>query len=468
MKIARLQAERVHGYLPIDVEFFDDLTFLTGLNGSGKTSALRLLMALLTPSLDELGSIEFGSAIVTAVDGDEEIVVRADKTTDGVTLAVSPISEPLTMSSSEMELYVDMRRREEARSPILEKYQQHPVFARIRSVSTPMFLGLDRRFFPPGAVSDDANDARRRDYLARRYWHEDPQTRSNGISALVEINYLVVTRLQEIRAAQELLDERLRAQFFTKAFEYKPSDLFGAAPTGLPSRKQIDTYRGQLLKIGRAAEGLRIPVPEIQSAMTGFFERMTKVVDALDKSRESPPSNKRTKKKGAESSAFDFRSEYLEWIVNKPQADRILEHLQLLHQYIESRDALRDPISRFLELVNGFFEQTSKVVELASAGQLTVKRRLHNETRPISALSSGERQLLVMLGHLSLNPHLAGSGVFIVDEPELSLHIDWQEKFVDAIREANPKVQLILATHSPAIILDRVDNCRTLAEVPRD
>lgn len=70
-----------------------------------------------------------------------------------------------------------------------------------------------------------------------------------------------------------------------------------------------------------------------------------------------------------------------------------------------------------------------------------------------------------MLAHLSLNPSLAGSGVFIVDEPELSLHIAWQEKFVDAIREANPKVQLILATHSPAIILDRDDACRTLSGV---
>jgi predicted ATP-binding protein involved in virulence len=55
MKITRLQAENVHGYLPLDIEFFEDLTFLTGLNGSGKTTVLRLLMALLTPNIDELG-----------------------------------------------------------------------------------------------------------------------------------------------------------------------------------------------------------------------------------------------------------------------------------------------------------------------------------------------------------------------------------------------------------------------------
>ena len=65
MKIARLEAQHVHGHLSIDVEFFEDLTFLTGLNGSGKTSALRLLMALLTPSIEELWAISFSTAAVT-------------------------------------------------------------------------------------------------------------------------------------------------------------------------------------------------------------------------------------------------------------------------------------------------------------------------------------------------------------------------------------------------------------------
>ena len=68
-----------------------------------------------------------------------------------------------------------------------------------------------------------------------------------------------------------------------------------------------------------------------------------------------------------------------------------------------------------------------------------------------------------MLAHLSLNKNLKGSGIFIVDEPELSLHIDWQEKFVEAVLDANPDVQLILATHSPAIILDRAEFCISLS-----
>lgn len=467
MRIARLQAQKVHGYLPLDIEFFDDLTFLTGLNGSGKTSALRLLMALLTPNLDELGSIAFESATVTVRDEKEDVLVHAIKTLDAVTISISSLEQELLITSSDLELYMDLRRREESRSPIIEKYQQHIVFQFIKAISTPMFLGLDRRFFPPGVTNEEIGDARRREFLARRYWADDPSTRGTPVAALGEVNYLVITKMQEIRASQEQLDERLRAEFFTKAFEYKPSDLIGK-PARLPSRQEIEKYRQQLANIERAAESVKIPVPEIQTALTHFFERMSLVVESMEKSAQSRPAAKKPlKRTGAkpEQSEFVLERDHFEWIINKPQADRILEHLRMLDDYILNRDALRDPITRFLSLVNGFLAQTKKVVSVANKGQLHVTISDSSDACPITALSSGERQLLVMLAHLSLNPNLAGSGVFIVDEPELSLHIAWQEKFVDAIREANPKVQLILATHSPAIILDRDDACRSLSGV---
>lgn len=44
--------------------------------------------------------------------------------------------------------------------------------------------------------------------------------------------------------------------------------------------------------------------------------------------------------------------------------------------------------------------------------------------------------------------------IFIADEPELSLHVKWQEKLINAIRELNPNAQLIIATHSPDIVAD--------------
>ena len=41
-----------------------------------------------------------------------------------------------------------------------------------------------------------------------------------------------------------------------------------------------------------------------------------------------------------------------------------------------------------------------------------------------------------------------------MDEPEISLHIEWQQRLIDLIRRLNPHVQIILSTHSPALIMD--------------
>jgi predicted ATP-dependent endonuclease of OLD family len=84
------------------------------------------------------------------------------------------------------------------------------------------------------------------------------------------------------------------------------------------------------------------------------------------------------------------------------------------------------------------------------------------EAHPIEVLSSGESQIIVIITHLVFNPGQRAN-VFIIDEPELSLHVRWQELFVDAVSKANPDLQLLVATHSPSIILDRIDKCIDLS-----
>ena len=69
-------------------------------------------------------------------------------------------------------------------------------------------------------------------------------------------------------------------------------------------------------------------------------------------------------------------------------------------------------------------------------------------------MSSGEKQIFILLANLVINlsNNSITNGIYIIDEPELSLHIEWQEKLVDSIFLINPNVQLIFATHSPDII----------------
>lgn len=72
-----------------------------------------------------------------------------------------------------------------------------------------------------------------------------------------------------------------------------------------------------------------------------------------------------------------------------------------------------------------------------------------------SALSSGERQLVYIL--LKAIISLAEKDkltVLIMDEPEISLHLNWQEKLLNCLNNISPKTQIILATHSPAIVMN--------------
>jgi len=41
-----------------------------------------------------------------------------------------------------------------------------------------------------------------------------------------------------------------------------------------------------------------------------------------------------------------------------------------------------------------------------------------------------------------------------MDEPEISLHVEWQQRLISLIRELNPNVQIVLTTHSPALVMD--------------
>lgn len=68
----------------------------------------------------------------------------------------------------------------------------------------------------------------------------------------------------------------------------------------------------------------------------------------------------------------------------------------------------------------------------------------------LSALSSGEKQLL----RIFIETLMAGENTILIDEPELSMHIDWQRSLVQAMRQLNPQAQIILATHSPEVMAD--------------
>ena len=82
-------------------------------------------------------------------------------------------------------------------------------------------------------------------------------------------------------------------------------------------------------------------------------------------------------------------------------------------------------------------------------------------------LSSGEKQMLVIL--LTVLIEDGQNYVLFMDEPEVSLHVEWQKRLIDLILELNSNVQIILTTHSPAVIMNGwLDNVTEVSEITED
>jgi predicted ATPase len=150
------------------------------------------------------------------------------------------------------------------------------------------------------------------------------------------------------------------------------------------------------------------------------------------------------------------------WLQLLPQAERVEIIYRFIETFNKQNEKIFSNVKRYQDLVNSFFSDGNKKLDFTSNGTVIVG--LPNDLqRPLTALSSGESHILVILTQLFFNPKRETANILIIDEPELSLHIKWQESFVSAVQTASERLQIILATHSPSIFLDNIDKCVDLS-----
>lgn len=102
---------------------------------------------------------------------------------------------------------------------------------------------------------------------------------------------------------------------------------------------------------------------------------------------------------------------------------------------------------RFISICDALFQR--KTIGLTAESEFHFVSRSGKQLTT-SMLSSGEKQLLILLIETLLQREQPT--IFIADEPELSLHVVWQEKLISSLRQLNPNAQIIVATHSPDIV----------------
>ena len=111
----------------------------------------------------------------------------------------------------------------------------------------------------------------------------------------------------------------------------------------------------------------------------------------------------------------------------------------------------------FQKIVNEKFKITQKQLQCQKGKMcLTVGNGRGKNEIPLEVLSSGEKNIFIMYYNLIFK---CQDCLVFIDEPEISLHIEWQERYIGDLYKicTMNHIQALIATHSPNIINDRTD-----------
>ena len=126
---------------------------------------------------------------------------------------------------------------------------------------------------------------------------------------------------------------------------------------------------------------------------------------------------------------------------------RISKLIKLHEKMNRSIEELKLPINLFLNNA-----KDKKKLVVTPHGHLSFTTNYTGKEVSLEYLSSGEKQIVTLFANLIFKVKRDNFTIFLVDEPELSLHLSWQNKLVETIRKINDNMQIVFATHSPEII----------------
>ena len=110
---------------------------------------------------------------------------------------------------------------------------------------------------------------------------------------------------------------------------------------------------------------------------------------------------------------------------------------------------LSEPKKMFQDMVDNLFKDTGKTI-IRTANEIRFNQ-IGEQLSPYQ-LSAGEKQILAIL--LTVLVEDNQSYVLFMDEPEISLHFEWQKQLIGLVLKLNPNIQIIMTTHSPAVVMD--------------
>lgn len=433
MPVQTIIIDRLFGSLRHEVSLHEGgLTFLFGLNGSGKTTILQLIDALFNQRFNLMLRAPFGEMSVALVDGE---MLSIKRTEDGVSGGAATLSFECGTDTWEYS-----RPRGVRSAAVNWIVHHHP---HLRRVGARMWQ--DRRTGRQLSLDEVLSES------------DDIPTAVAGQTEAPEWLRLFVDR---------------ESTYFIRANRLHAG--VGSVPPGIDAEVSEDgppqTVEGFATALAKKINTALADYGEFSQARESSFPQRF-----LEQPRTESPDELHALVKERYAAQAVVRARYVQAGLLEPGEDFALpetfnlEKFQFLAAYLADVDAKLDQLAElatklelFLDIVNTKLRRKQIVVDRHVGFRVDGS----GPSISLSSLSSGEQQEIVLTYGLIFHEH--PGTLVLIDEPELSLHVGWQFQLVpDFERIAKlAGLRFLIATHSPQAVNGRNDITIYLRDEP--
>lgn len=433
--IKQLSVNMLHNYIDINLNFTEGLNVIYGKNGKGKTTVLHIIANILELDFQRFRHIKFNS--IKAVSFNDSIL-QLTKDYDG----------RITVLFNDKQLGL----REDSFFPNLSLEEQQEV--RIAFGGRPVYLPAYRSILEKvKAVGNPYERDRSVEY---------DKIKRKEITEFSKDKGGIIRHRQEQRAGMVAFKTlQCRDWFgpFVPTIRYPGLNEVIEIIGEEFNEAQMGATQAQSQMLNSIFVGVLNSITAKDETPSDFEVEplLSRVRNALDDSQNQFRSNIVTNKL-----VETVRQAKFAGAQDNNATKRVLKlYADMLERLKDDNDRIFKKIKSFESAVNEFFDDKSLEISSNFAakhhrwGEYAFVKENDNEY-PLTTLSSGERQILTMLFTAS-RMSTDSTGIFLIDEPELSLHIDWQRIILSQLIQQATDRQIIACTHSPEVGADHPD-----------
>lgn len=428
MRITNLSVTGLHGFIDAELMFKDDLAIIVGVNGAGKTSLLNLASYILKLDILKIALIRFDNFNIRGRVAKRSFEITCSRNGSALNLEIKESSKILdsqvvhVLAWEEFEGQASRFVFDRAVRRVYDTISDSKLANYLKANAKLTLVSLDRTLLAEESNGLTALDA-------------PSSARSSGHVSVVDpvsrVAEVTSSRYNKYRIESRKHQEELTRQVILQLFKSQKNLWARSSSQSKLNISQVEDIRRKVAKMPSFAGA-----DNVTSQIHEYFEL---AIESLQNDGQRDIQNEQHLK---------------QMLFRDFEFPKIVALVKAFEAFEKADKDSRSDLDRFERLVNSFLVESGKEV-FFSEKEASLRFRLKGSSnatgRSIAELSSGERQIVTMLTYIAF---MAGEGnIFVVDEPELSLHLSWQMKLVDALMELKPaEAQLVLATHSPEIV----------------